>query len=110
MSVKEDELNTLAGQGAYQEMRSRKEHLRLISEDKHDSFVVRRYETTPVQQFTKDTSIEEMEKMIYSGNFPNLVAHLKQYEISVGDLRQVILEKGFANLLQLEFFVKEQVR
>ncbi len=105
--VQEDQLDALAGQGAYREMRARKENLRLVAEDKHDSFVVRRYETTPVQQFTKDTTIEEMERMIYSGNFPNLVAHLKQYEISIGDLRQVILEKGFANLLQLEFFVKE---
>lgn len=107
IKIEESRTDELAGKGAFREMRARKENLKVVENDRRDGYVLKRYETTPVKQFTKDTPIELIDQMVNSGNFPNLVNHLQKFKISIPALKNLLLERGFANLLQLEFFVKE---
>ena len=107
IKVEESKVDELVGKGAFKELRSRKEHIKVVEEDRRDGYVLKRYETTPVRQFTKDTPVEQMDQMINSGNFPNLSAHIKQFNIPIKVIKDLVLKNGFANLLQLEFFVKE---
>ena len=106
-AVSQEKIIELAGHGAFQEMRARKENLRVVEEEKRDGYTVRKYETTPIRQFTKETTPADLERGIASGNFPNLAAHVAQYHVPMEKLLELVTERGFANFLQLEFFVKE---
>lgn len=107
IEVDESKVDELVGKGAFSELRARKEHLKVVEEDRREGYILKRYETTPVRQFTKDTPVEVLEQMVNSGNFPNLAAHIQQYKIPIKRIKDLVLKNGFANLLQLEFFVKE---
>jgi len=106
INVTAGKINQLLEVGGFSRYSSRLENISLLSERQEDGYKVKKYITKPLKQYDKDTPLAEIEHDINSGNFPYLVRHLFKNQISTDKVKQLLLNQ-FANLLQLEFFVKE---
>jgi len=91
----------------YRPMTYRMENIRLIKRVQQDGYEVSVYRTNPMRQYNEQTTVEELEQDIHSGNFPFLVSHMEKHEIRSEVILELLTKGKFANLLQMEFFVRE---
>ncbi len=106
LEIKQDKIEGLLGRGALRNFSMRMENLRNYPAEEREGYTVYRYESQPIKEFTEKTTPADIEQRIFSGNFPNLAKHIRENAIPMDAVKELLVKRGFANLVQLEDFVK----
>ncbi len=102
----EEALVRALGKGAQRSFTMRMENLKTFPPEERGGYAVYRYESQPLREFDKTTPLTVIEGAVFSGNFPNLAKHLREEVIPIEVVKELLTDRGFANLIQLEDFVR----
>jgi hypothetical protein len=106
LHIEQDKIDGLLGRGALRDFSMRMENLRNYPPEEREGYQIYRYESQPIREFNEKTPESEIEERVFSGNFPNLAKHIRETNLPMATVKELLIKRGFANLVQLEDFVK----